>query len=724
VERGYQARPLERSYSPAHRAGCVRRETRDGPGSEGRSDVRAVTTEKIRNVSLVGHSGAGKTTLAEALLAEAGVVARPGRVEDGTTVTDTEPEAQRRGISVALALAPFEWKGHKVNLIDTPGDPDFEAEALTALRVSDMAIFVVSAIDGVQGQTRRLWRAAADLGLPRMVFVNKLDRDRSSFDATLADLRASFGAGIAPLELPIGHEGAFHGVADLLSDTAFLYDGGVHTSGPVPPEMVDEEHEVHDNLVEGIVVADDDMLERYLSGDVPTFDELERVLAVGVDDATVFPVVCGSATECIGIDRLADFLCEIGPSPLDRPPARVRAGDTEVEVAPDQGAEPLAFVFRTSADPFVGQISLMRVLSGTLSDGVHLVNPRTGAQERIHGLFTLQGRERVDLAEVPAGDIACVAKLTGTVGGDTLAPKGCPVTCPPIDVPEPVHAVALSARRSTDEDKLATALHRLLADDAALQLRRDDETHQTILAGQGEIHLAVTLERLQRKFGLEVDTDDVRIAYRETVTGTGRAEGRYKKQSGGHGQFGVAVLEVAPLGSGEGFAFRDQVVGGAIPRQFIPAVEKGVVEAMAEGGPHGYPVVDIEVRCLDGKHHPVDSSEMSFKMAGRLAFRDAVADAGAVVLEPISAIEVRVPAESQGEVMGDLNSRRARVQGTEQDGDGIVTISALVPAAELAHYAVELRSRTSGRGRYTVRHDHYAPLPTHLSAGMTAGAGV
>jgi elongation factor G len=682
--------------------------------------VHTVPTAKIRNVALVGHSGAGKTTLAEALLAEAGVVPRPGRVEDATTVCDTEPEAQKRGISVALALAPFEWKGHKVNLIDTPGYADFEGEALAGLRVADMAVFVVSAVDGVEGQTRHLWKVAASMGLPRMVFVNKLDRDRSSFDGTLAELRATFGAGVAPLELPIGAEGAFHGVADLLTDTAFLYDDGARSSGPVPPEMADEEHEVHDNLVEGIVVADDDLLERYLAGDVPSPEELERALAVGVDDATVFPVVCGSATACIGIDRLADLLCEIGPSPLDRPPVLVRAGDSTVDVRPDPAGPPLAYVFRTTADPFVGQIAMFRVLSGTVSEGLHLVNPRTGVDEQLHGLFSFRGRDRDELASVPAGDLAAVAKITATAG-DTLTPRGSPVTVPSVEPPEPVHAVGISARRSADEDKLATALHRLLADDPSLRLRRDDETHQTVLAGQGETHLAVTLERLARKFGVEVDTEDVRIAYRETISAVARAEGKYKKQSGGHGQYGVAVVEVAPVERGEGFTFHDEIVGGAIPRQFIPAVEKGVVEAMAEGGPHGFPVVDVAVRCLDGKYHPVDSSEMSFKMAGRLAFRDAVAAADPVVLEPITRLEVVVPNEHQGDVMGDLNSRRARVQGT-QAGDGEATITALVPTAELARYAVELRSRTAGLGRFRAVHDHYDVVPAHLTDALTAHA--
>ncbi|MCD9622614.1 elongation factor G [Rhabdothermincola salaria] len=679
--------------------------------------------EKIRNVALVGHSGAGKTSLAEALLTEAGVIARPGRVEEGTTVCDAEPEEQARHMSLVVTLAPFEWKGHKINLLDTPGYADFEAETLAALGAADLAVFVVSAADGVEPQTRHLWKVAASMGLPRMVFVNKLDRDRSDFDGVLAELRDAFGAGVAPLELPIGAEGAFHGVADLLTDTAFLYDDGVHTSGPVPLEMADEEHEVHDNLVEGIVVGDDDMLERYLAGDVPSFEELERVLAVGVDQATVFPVVCGSATAVIGIDRLADLLCEIGPSPLDRPPVEVHAGDTVVSVPPDPTADPLALVVRATSDPFVGQVSLLRVLSGTVSTDTHLVDVRTGADLRLHGLFTHRGRDRVEVSSALAGDLVAVPKVE-TLAGDTLAPKGSPVVVPAPEWPEPVHAIAVAARSSADEDKLATALHRLVADDPSLRVRRDDETHQTLLAGQGETHLAVALDRLRRKFGVEVDASDVRIAYRETITAEARAEGKYKKQSGGHGQFGVAVVAVAPAARGEGITFVDEVVGGAIPRQFIPAVEKGVREALAEGGPHGFPVVDVVVRCLDGKHHPVDSSEMSFKAAGRLAVREAVAAASPVILEPVSRVEVTVPTASQGDVMGDLNARRARVQGTDLASEDETVITALVPGAELTRYAVDLRARTHGLGRFHAEHDHYDVLPAHLAAAVsTADTG-
>jgi elongation factor G len=672
------------------------------------------SSAKIRNVALVGHGGAGKTTLAEALLHHAGAIERLGRVDDGTTVCDHEPEEQRRHLSLSLAVAPFEWKGHKVNLIDTPGYADFIGEVRAALRVVDLAVFVVSAVDGVEVQTEAIWREAEKLRLPRMIFVNKLDRERASFTRTLDQLRDRFGAGIAPLELPIGEESGFTGVADLLTDTAYLYADGKITTGPIPDEMEALEHQVHDNLVEGIVVADDALLEGYLEGQVPPFEQLEHTLAVGVDEATVFPVVCGSATAEVAIDRLADFICEIGPSPLDRPPVTVTAGDVEVDVVPDEGAEQLVSVFKTIADPYVGRITLFKVLSGTLHVDDHLVNPRSGADERLHGLAVLRGKEQLPATEIPAGDLGAVAKLTDTVTGDTLAPKGRPVVLSRPDEPAPVYSVAVVPRTQADDDKLATALHRITDEDPSIQVTRNDETHQTLVSGSGDTHLAVTLERLERRFGVHVDTEDVRVAYRETITGTAEAEGKYKKQTGGHGQFGLAEIRVAPLERGAGFEFVDKIVGGAIPRQFIPAVQKGVEESMAHGGVFGYPVVDVQVSCIDGKYHSVDSSEMSFKMAGRLGFQAAIAKASPVLLEPISQLTVTVPSELQGDVLGDLNARRGRVQGTEAAAAGEHDIHALVPTAELLRYAIDLRSLTGGRGRFTVEPAHYDQLPTHL----------
>jgi len=671
--------------------------------------------DKIRNVALVGHGGSGKTTLAEALLHCSGAINRVGRVEDGTTVTDFDPEEQKRGLSLSLALAPLEWKGHKVNLIDCPGYADFIGDVHAALRVADLAIFVVSAVEGVEVQTYEIWKIAAGLGVPRMVFVNKLDRERASFERTLEALRDRFGAGVAPLELPIGAEAAFRGVADLLSDTAYFYDGATTQHGEVPGELSELEHQVRDNLVEGIVVADDEQLERYLGGEEIGAAELEQTLAKGVAEATVFPVVVGSATAGIGIDRLADFICEIGPSPLNRPPVKVHAGDTEVEVAPDPGADPLAFVFKTIADPYVGHISLFKVLSGTVRPDDHLFNPRSSTDERLHGLFTLRGKEQLQLTEVPAGDIAAAAKLTDTATGDTLAPKGKPVVIEPIMSPPPVLSAAIVARTQADEDKLANALHRLQEEDPALLIERNEETKQTVLSGTGETHLQITLEKLARKFGVDVDTEEVRVPYRETVSGSAHnVEGKHKKQSGGHGQFGVCVINLEPLPRGGGFEFVDKIVGGAISRGYIPAVQKGIEETMASGGVYGYPIVDIKVELIDGKEHSVDSSEMAFKIAGRLALREAMAKANPVLLEPISLLEVTVPMEYQGDVMGDLNARRGRVQGTEAAGDGEQTITALVPTSEIMRYAIDLRSLTGGRGRFHARHDHYDVLPAHL----------
>ncbi len=684
-------------------------------------------SSRIRNVAVVGHAGAGKTTLVEALALCAGALNRPGRVEDGTTVSDTEPEEHKRGISIATAVVPIEWtpttvagsQTHKINLLDCPGEADFLPAVEAALRVVDLAVFVVSAVDGVEVGTEQAWRLAADLGLPRMVFVNKLDRERADFERTLTQLQEVLGEGMAPLELPIGTEADFAGVVDLLLETAITYADGRPTTGPIPDDLVIGEHDVHDALVEGIVVADDELTERYLEGETLPVEELEKALALGVDSGQVFPVVLGSATRRIGIDRLATLLCEIGPSPLDRPPVVVEAGTTTVEIACDSAAQPLAVVWRTIDDRFVGKTNVARCLSGTITPDIVLVNSRTHAEERLHQLLLLRGANHEPMGEVTAGDLFAVPKLSGTGTGDTLAPKGQPVRVP---WPQPAPAafrVAIAPRSKGDDDKLMTALHRLQDEDPGLEVRRHDATHQTLLGGTGETHVGVTLDRLRRKFSVDVDVADVRVPYLETIVGTATAEGRYKKQTGGHGQFGVCTITIEPLERGAGYEFVDKVVGGAISRSLIPAVGRGVEEAMSHGGEHGFPVVDVRVTLTDGRYHPVDSSEMSFRMAGSLAFRDALAKAAPVVLEPVSVLTVIVPLAFQGDVMGDLNARRGRVQGTEMDEHGNSVIIALVPEAELLRYAIDLRSMTGGRGRFSLHHDHHDVLPAHLVTKLT-----
>ena len=666
--------------------------------------MKTFPTANIRNVALVGHGGAGKTSLAEALLLVAGAIPRLGKVEDGSTVLDFDPEEQRRRISVSLALAPFELEGVKVNLLDAPGYADFIGDVAAALQAADLALFVVSAVEGVEVQTEAAWKLAAERGIPRAIFVNKLDRERASFSRTLDQLKELFGAGVAPLQLPIGEETSLSGVIELLNDTAVTYSGDSPTGSEasIPAEMEMEEHAVHDALVEGIVIGDDDLMERYLNDEKLEIAELAGALAAGVASGTVFPVLCGSATKLIGIDRLATFLVEEAPAPT----------------AEDGSAA--ALVFKTIVDPYVGRVNVFKVLQGTVKHDDVLANHRTKADERVHQLFTMRGKEQDTVAEVAAGDIAAVAKLADTSTGDVLVTKGTTFTAVAIPSPEPVLAVAINARSKGDEDKLANALHRLQEEDLVLRIDRNPETHQTVLHGMGETHLSIALEKLSRKFGVEVDTEDVRLAYRETITGTAVAEGKLKKQTGGHGQFAVAWLRVEPQARGAGNEFVDAIVGGVIPRNFLPAVEKGIAEAEEHGGALGFPVVDVKITCFDGKHHPVDSSEMAFKQAAAMGLKEALAKANPVLLEPVSELVVTVPEANQGDIMGDLNGKRGRIQGSASVGGGEVEITASVPSSEILRYAIDLRSMTGGRGRFMVRHSHYDPVPAHLVEKIVA----
>ncbi len=685
----------------------------------------------IRNVALVGHHGAGKTTLAEALLAATGSVARRGSVEKGSTVMDFEPEEVARQLSISTSLAPFIVNGVKVNLLDTPGYADFAGEMITALANVDLAVVVVSATDGVQAQTEDAWRAAARLGVPRVIVINKLDRERADFDRALAEIRQTFGAGVAPVELPIGHEADFHGVIDLLDDTATHYDvaaagapldGTVPPTGhegPIPDELVDEEHTVHEQLVEGIVVGDDDLMERYLNGESLDYAELEKSLAAGVGSASVFPVLCCSAASGVGVDRLARLIEELCPTPGSRPPVTAAAGTESIEIPADPSGPTVLTVTKTYNDGHTGKMSLCKVLSGTIEPDAVLVNSRSREEERLHGLQSIAGHTTAPATAAAAGDFVAVPRLNGARTGDTLARKGQPVVVSPPALPPAALQVAVKPATRADDDKLMSALQRLCDEDPSLSVSRDDETHQTILAVSGEVHLAVTLERLDRKCNVHVEREELRIPYRETITRAAAAEGKHKKQSGGHGQFGVAHLRLEPLPRGEGFSFHDEVVGGAIPRQYIPAVEKGVMEAFAGGGVYGYPVVDVSVTVDDGKAHSVDSNEVSFKMAAALAIRTAMAEAGPIVLEPVSRLSVTIPNDCQGEVLGDLSSRRARIVGTDAaDVDGYQTVTATVPTAEITRYAVDLRALTGGRGSFKATYDHYDTVPEHMMASI------
>lgn len=692
--------------------------------------MNSPSTDRIRNVAFVGHSGSGKTSVAEALLFRAGVIPRSGSTDEGSSVCDTEPEETKRKMSLSLAVAPFEWKAkdpatgepatYKVNILDTPGYGDFAGEVDAALAVADMAVIVVSAVDGIEVGTEAAWRRCEALGIPRLVFVNKEDKQRADFHAVLDALKARFGSGLVPLELPLGEEEKLHGIADVLSDEGFEYEAdGTHHTEPIPAEVADEEHRLHDEIVEEIVSGDDDQLERYLSGEVPTANELERTLAAEVLHCQEFPVLLGSALTGVGIDRLADYICELGPSPADRP-TTVIGGTEQVPVSADAAGTAVAYVFKTVADQFVGQVSLFKVLSGTVHGDDRLVNTQTSAEERLHSLFHLRGKEHLPVNHVVAGDIGAVAKLASTPTHSTLAAKGSPVRVEAPPTAPAAYHLALEPVTQSDDDKLSDALARLCSEDPTLSVVRPEETHQTVLCGAGDTHLAVALERLARKFGVNVTTAERLVPYRETITASADAEGKVKKQSGGHGQYAVVNLRVVPAERGAGNEFVDKIVGGAIPRNFVPAVQKGVDETVTTGGAFGFPVVDVKVECYDGKYHSVDSSDMAFRTAASHGLKEALAKATPVVLEPISHVTVTVPDSHQGDVLGDINSRRGRVSGSNPAGGGLQEITAMVPAAEIQRYAVDLRSMTGGRGSFVAVHDHYDVLPTHLAAKLVA----
>ncbi|NQV07402.1 elongation factor G [bacterium] len=664
---------------------------------------------------LVGHSGSGKTSLAEALLFAAGVTTRVGRVEDGNTASDFDPEEITRESSVSLAMTPFEWDGHLINLIDTPGYSDFIGDVRAALRAADLALFVVSGVDGVEVQTEAIWRLAEEEGLARAIFVNKLDRERASYQRTLEQLKEVFGTGVAPLQVPIGAEAELRGVANLVGEEAFVYtpDDPKSSRGEIPEDVAAQVGDLHTALVEAVVETDDELLEKYFEGEEPSGDQLITAMHKGMVSSGAFPMLCGSATHLVGIDRLAQFIVDYGPRPDERSQPPLAFGES----LPDSGA--VAYVFKTMSDPYVGRISLFRMYRGNMKLDAELENPAKGVTGRMHNLFRMRGKDHADLTEVVEGDIAAVAKLESTLAGDTLRSSGAGVVIEPVAMPKPTMSLAVWPKSQHDEEKLSTALGRASDDDPTLTVERHADTNETVIAGLGDAHLDVTVARLASRFGVEVTTTLPKIAYKETIKGTADVEGKHKKQSGGRGQFGVAFVRFSPLPPGSGYQYVDSIKGGSIPRQYIPAVDKGIQEALLRGVLAGFPMVDVKAEVYDGKYHAVDSDEMSFRMAGRLAVRAAGPSLRPALLEPIMKATVRVPEDQMGDVIGDLNSKRGRVLGMDSEGT-LRVITAEVPLAEMQRYSIDLRSLTSGRGSFEMVLDHYEEAPPQETQRVVA----
>ena len=662
----------------------------------------AIESALIRNVCLIGHRGSGKTTIGEMMVGLAS--GRSGPVAHALDYAEEEVE---RGMTLGMSTATLEWKGRQVNVLDTPGDGGFIGDAFVAQRVADCAVLVVHAQDPVQVVTERVWRRGEREDIPHVIVVNHLDRERTDFGTVIEQLRERFGQSVVPLNLPIGAEDGLKGVYGLLSGIAFV-DGEQSTE--VPEGMEDEVDAAKVQLFEAIAESDDTLLEKYLEGEEFSAAEAFEGIRKGIADGLIIPVLAASAERGIGVDRLLDVIAGSAPSPADRS-RWVTEDGKEVTCDPDGPFS--AYVFKTYIDPYAGRLSVMRVVSGRCRSDEALVNPRTGSHERLGGISHLVGKERASVDEAVAGDVVAVAKLKDTATFDTLSKPESPVVFEPVELPEPTASFSVGAKTRGEEEKVFDAIRRITDEDPSLKLERLEETGEDILAGLAQMQVELALERISRRYGVEVETKAPKVPFKETISGSAQAQGRYKKQTGGRGQFGDARLEVSPQPRGAGFEFDDAVVGGAIPRQFIPAVEKGVLEAMREGTIAGYPVVDVKVRLYDGAFHSVDSSEMAFKVAGSMAFKSAVENARPVLLEPFVKVEVLVPSDLVGEVMGDLSGRRGRPMGIEQRGERQV-VEAEVPQAEMLTYARDLRSITGGRSNFHVEFSHYEEVPPNL----------
>ncbi|MBI4383049.1 MAG: elongation factor G [Nitrospinae bacterium] len=682
---------------------------------------------EIRNVGLVGHGASGKTSVAEAALYLSGVSDRLGKVGDNSSMMDYDPDEVKRGHSIGVSAAFLEWNKNKINLVDAPGSANFIADAVACLRVVDSAVVVVSAADGVQFYTEKFWKWADEQSLQRVVFVNKLDHERANIDPVLDSIRRKFKKKTALLHVPVGEGEAFSGIFDLVTNAYFVYQRGgkgVGQAGQPPKDLADELETRRAELVEAVAETDDELLEKYLENGELSQEDFNSGLRNGIQKGDLVPVLCGSALFNMGIDLLLNAMNEFLPPPNRRPALKAKSArdDSEIVVAADENAAVSGLVFKTIADPYAGKLTLFRVFSGSIKADSNVYNVNKQTSERVGQIFALQGKKQTPVPEVSAGDIGAVAKLKVTATGDTLGSPDSPLLFQPIRFPLPVLSRALVPKTRADEEKISAALHRLVEEDPTLKVDRDAKTHELLITGMGQAHLDVIIERMKRRFGVEVDVKPPKVPYLETIRGAAKVQGKYKKQTGGRGQYGDAWLEISPLPRGDGFQFENRIVGGAIPRQYVPAVEKGVHEAMSEGFLAHYPLVDIKVALYDGSYHDVDSSEMAFKIAGSLGFKKGVAECKPILLEPIMHMEVSIPGDYVGDIIGDLNSKRGKILGIDANEDS-QTIKAHIPMASIMSYAADLTALTGGRGSFAAEFSHYDDLPEHIAAKVIEEAG-
>jgi len=680
-------------------------------------------SKSLRNLAVVGHGGTGKTSLCESLLFVSGKSERLGRVDDSTSCMDFEPEEQKRRVSISSAANFVEWEKHKINFIDTPGDSNFAFDIKCSMSVVENAVIIVDAVGGVEFQTQKVWELTDEFKLPRIIFINRLDRERANFNTALESIKSKFKKKVTPVCLPIGAEDKFNGIVDLIGLKAYLFSDnkGIGKAVDIPAEMKDEVKSLRDSMVEDIAESDDELMNKYLEAGELSDEELKTGLKKGVSSGSLIPVVCGSSIKGIGISLLLDLIVSSFASPVDRGPVKGKKPKTDdiEERQPSEDAPFSAIVFKTIADPYAGRLTLFRVYSGTLNSDTAVYNSSRKITEKFGHVFFLEGKNQKQAEVLIPGDIAGVAKLKETVTGDTLCNEKSPIIFKKVAVPPPIISYAMEPKTRGDEDKIASSIHRLTEEDLTIVFSRNVETKEMILSGMGQVHIEVNIEKMKRKFGVEVNLNTPKIPYKETIKGKTNVQGKYKKQSGGRGQFGDCWIDIEPLPRGGGFVFEDKIVGGVIPGQYRPAVEKGIVEAAAKGVIAGYPVVDFKIALTFGSYHTVDSSEMAFKIAGSMAFQKGVMDCQPILLEPIVNIEIEIPEEYMGDVIGDLNSRRGRVQGMDANGSNQI-IKGQVPLAEILKYAPDLRSMTSGRGNFTYTHSHYEEVPAYIAEKIIA----